>query len=155
MLLVHINIQCTRRVYIFQTKKIFKKILQYDKVIIRTGEYQLRVSDSYRSAFYLNLIASIIAVVSATIVVIGDAMTYYKKRKHYRSIGYLIAYSIPLITNNLMLLQFCTIVLIIKRRFQWTNEILEDATITSYSKIFEQSCKIPVIHVRNNPSNKT
>lgn len=116
-------------------------------IITTTGEYQSRLSDSYRSTFNFNLMASITAAVSAAAVLAVDAITYQLK-ENFLSIGYFIAYCIPLITNNLMLLQFCTIILVVRKRFEWINEMLENTAITSYTKVFLQSCQMSIVHLK-------
>lgn len=99
---------------------IIKQIYNSDRRFHIFKLKNININQTYHNAKYHEIIATTFATISVLIVIIFDTLCYTNSF-NIITIGNSIAYCVPLVTTNYMVLQFCTYSMLLKQRFKWLN----------------------------------
>lgn len=109
----------------FQILHIIEHIYNCDKRF-QILKIKSDISSSYLKQQRYATAGTLFASTSVLIVFVFDVLCYADKF-NVTVVGNNIAYCVPLITTNCMLLQFCTYAMVLKQRFKWLNLKLKTA----------------------------
>lgn len=83
----------------------------------------IEIHKSYKKSKRWIIVATVLLIIYLSLILIFNIITY-GSRTDVVFVGEVIAYVCPTIINTVMELQFCTMVLVLRRRFYWINNKL-------------------------------
>lgn len=103
--------------------------------------YIKNITKTYKTMKLRVIFAATITTIIVMIVMILEEITYFSsKAAIVLEIGVFVTYCLPLMCTTAMLLQFCTFLAIIKQRYSWLNQKIENiAALCSQRTLYKES----------------
>lgn len=112
----------------FQVLNILKDLYTLDQEL-QFLNYIPNIVKEFKSARLKLITVVLLIILVLSILVISEEVLYRPNPSGIvKEVSIFVVFSLPLICTTFMLLQFCAILVLIKQRYRWLNQKIEDTT---------------------------